>query len=130
MLLRRTPGCSLGHWTQPEDSVPSDADKETIKKHTVITDFVLINTSVLLVVVRIAENFKRGVWLVRECVTSGGVASTQAILGTTEASGIECFTVPRQRWWTLKHSRHYLQEQTVGISTCFPSLVISVVSLT
>ena len=130
MLLRRTPGCSLGRWTQPEDSVPSDADKETIKKHTVITDFMLINTSVLLVVVRIAENFKRGVWLVRECVTSGGVASTRAILGTTEASGIECFTVPRQRWRTSKHPRHYLQEQTIGISTCFSSLAICAVSLT
>ena len=60
-LLRRTPGCSLGHWTQPEDSVPSDADKETIKNHTAITGFVLINNSVLLVVVGIAENFIHGV---------------------------------------------------------------------
>ena len=108
MLLRRTLGCSLGRWTQPEDSVPSDADKETIKKHTVITDFVLIDTSVLLVVVGIAENFKHGVWLARESVTSGGVANIQVILATTEASGVECFMVPRQRWWTSKYPRHSL----------------------
>ena len=70
-LLRRMPGCSLGHWTQPEDSVPSDADKETIKKHAMITDVMLINTLVLLVVVGIAENFIHGVWLARESIISG-----------------------------------------------------------
>ena len=101
-----------------------------IKKHTAITNFMLINSLVLLVVVGIVENFKHGVWLVRESVTSGGVANTWVILGTMEASGIEYFTVPRQRWWILKYSRHYLQEQTIGISTCFSSLAICAVSLT
>ena len=105
-------------------------DKETIKKHTAITDFMSINTSVLLIVIGIVENFKHGVWLARECVTSGGVANTRAILGTTEASRIEYFTVPRQRWRTSKHPHHYLQEQTIGISTCFSSLAIRAVSLT
>ena len=71
MLLRRTPGCSLGHWTQPEDSVPSDVNKETIKKHTAITNVVLINTLVLLVVVGITENFIHGVWMARESIISG-----------------------------------------------------------
>ena len=49
----------------------SDADEETIKKYTAISDFVLINTSALLVVAGIAKDFKHGVGLARESITSG-----------------------------------------------------------
>jgi anthranilate phosphoribosyltransferase len=55
----------------PAQGLPSDADKDTIRKHTAITDFVLINTSALLVVAGIAKDFKHGVELARESLTSG-----------------------------------------------------------
>jgi len=50
---------------------PSGADKETIKKDSAITDFVLINASALLVVAGVANDFKHGVELARESITSG-----------------------------------------------------------
>jgi len=55
----------------PAQGLPSDADQETIRKHKAITDFVLINASGLLVVAGIANNFKHGVELARESITSG-----------------------------------------------------------
>ncbi|KAF9646715.1 anthranilate phosphoribosyltransferase TrpD [Thelephora ganbajun] len=55
----------------PDQGLPSDADKETIQKHNAITDFVLINASALLVVAGVASNFKHGVELARESITSG-----------------------------------------------------------
>ena len=55
----------------PAQGLPSDADQETIKKHNAITDFVLINASALLVVARIANDFKHGVELARESIAGG-----------------------------------------------------------
>lgn len=55
----------------PAQGLSSDADQETIRKHKAITDFVLINASALLVVAGIANNFKHGVELARESITSG-----------------------------------------------------------
>ena len=55
----------------PANRLPSDADQETIRKHQAITDFVLINSSALLVVAGIAKDFKHGVELARESVTGG-----------------------------------------------------------
>lgn len=55
----------------PANGLPPDASKETVEKHTAITDFVLINASALLVVAGIAKDFKHGVKLARESITSG-----------------------------------------------------------
>lgn len=55
----------------PTQRLSSDADKETARRYNAITDFVLINTSALLVVAGIANDFKHGVELARDSITSG-----------------------------------------------------------
>ena len=55
----------------PAHGLPPDADQEAIKKHAAVTDFVLINASALLVVAGIAKDFKHGVELARESISSG-----------------------------------------------------------
>ena len=55
----------------PAQGLPSDADEETIKKHSAVTDFVLINASALLVIAGIAKDFKHGVELARESINAG-----------------------------------------------------------
>jgi len=55
----------------PAQGLPSDADDDTIKKHNAILDFVTINASALLVVAGIAKDFKHGVELAKESVSSG-----------------------------------------------------------
>ena len=55
----------------PANGLPPDADMETIRKHKAITDFVLINASAVLVVAGIAKDFKHGVKLARDSITSG-----------------------------------------------------------
>ena len=55
----------------PTQRLPPDTDKETIRKYDAITDFVAINASALLVVAGIANDFKHGVELARESITSG-----------------------------------------------------------
>jgi len=55
----------------PARGLPSDSDKETIRKHNAVTDFVLINASALLVVAGIAKDFKHGVELARDSISSG-----------------------------------------------------------
>jgi len=55
----------------PANGLPPDADNETIRKHGAVTDFVLVNASALLVVAGIAKDFKHGVELAREGITSG-----------------------------------------------------------
>jgi len=55
----------------PTQRLPPDADKETIRKYDAITDFVAINASALLVVAGVANDFKHGVELARESITSG-----------------------------------------------------------
>lgn len=53
----------------PTQQPPPDA--ETIRKHNAIIDFVLLNASALLVVAGIANDFKHGVELARDSITSG-----------------------------------------------------------
>ena len=55
----------------PAQGLPADSDKETIRKHNAVTDFVLINASALLVVAGIAKDFKHGVELARDSISSG-----------------------------------------------------------
>jgi len=55
----------------PANGLPPDADRDTIRKHTAITDFVMINASAVLVIAGIAKDFKHGVELARESITSG-----------------------------------------------------------
>jgi len=55
----------------PAQRLPPDADRETSKKDNAITDFVVINASALLVVAGIANDFKHGVELARDSITSG-----------------------------------------------------------
>jgi anthranilate phosphoribosyltransferase len=55
----------------PTRRLQSDADKETIRKYDAINDFVVINASALLVVAGIANDFKHGVELAKDSITSG-----------------------------------------------------------
>ena len=55
----------------PANGLPPDADKEAIRKHAAVTDFVLVNASALLVVAGVAKDFKHGVELAREGITNG-----------------------------------------------------------
>jgi anthranilate phosphoribosyltransferase len=75
----------------PARGLPSDADGETIKKHTATTDFVLINASALLVVAGTARDFKHGVELARESITSG------------------------KAWQALQTFRQYLEQQKLKV---------------
>ena len=71
----------------PANGLPHDADKETIRKHIAVADFVSINASALLVVAGVAKDFKHGVALAKESIASGNA------------------------WQALQTFRQYLQQQ-------------------
>jgi len=84
----------------PAHGLPSDADNETIKKHTAVTDFVLINTSALLVVAGIAKDFKHGVELARESIASGkawqALQTFRQYLGQQKPTELSACTIQRR----------------------------------